>query len=79
LIVPQQAPEEVECSPVSPTAIRVNWQPIPLHLQGGAMQGYTLLYINSGRNELILIFVKQVVAFICTFKEIEVSRFLFYI
>lgn len=46
---PEQAPSSVECTAVSPTSLRVGWQPIVLPGQGSSLVGYTLLYATEGK------------------------------
>lgn len=49
VVAPEESPEELQCSAVSSSSMRVSWRPLPLHLQGGAMIGYTLLYSTTGK------------------------------
>ncbi|XP_075747886.1 cell adhesion molecule Dscam1-like isoform X3 [Rhipicephalus microplus] len=42
--VPSQAPQEVQCSPLSSESIRVTWQPPPKSAIHGYLQGYRIWY-----------------------------------
>ncbi|KAK8745272.1 hypothetical protein OTU49_000103, partial [Cherax quadricarinatus] len=42
--VPSAPPESVKCDPLSSQALRVRWQPLPLNLSNGPVQGYKVFY-----------------------------------
>ncbi|KAJ2944874.1 hypothetical protein O0L34_g1763 [Tuta absoluta] len=44
---PEQAPSSVECAAVSPTSLRIGWQPIVLPGQGSSLIGYTVLHATE--------------------------------
>nr|XP_021209307.1 Down syndrome cell adhesion molecule-like protein Dscam2 isoform X1 [Bombyx mori] len=44
---PEQAPSSVECTAVSPTSLRIGWQPLTSPGHGSSLVGYTLLYATE--------------------------------
>lgn len=42
--VPSAPPENVMCDPLSSQALRVRWNPLPLNLSNGPVQGYKVFY-----------------------------------
>ncbi|XP_061384730.1 cell adhesion molecule Dscam2-like [Danaus plexippus] len=46
---PEEGPTSVECGGVTSSALRVSWQPIPVHRQAGSLVGYSVLFAAQGR------------------------------
>lgn len=46
-LVPNGAPQNVECLPLSPESIRIRWRPPPQHYWNGILQGYKVSYRQS--------------------------------
>jgi hypothetical protein len=44
VLVPEAAPREVRCSPLSPESLQISWQPPPEERVHGIIQGYRLYY-----------------------------------
>lgn len=42
--MPEASPQNVNCSSLSSQSIKVSWKEPPLHLHGGIIQGYKILY-----------------------------------
>ncbi|XP_037778108.1 Down syndrome cell adhesion molecule-like protein Dscam2, partial [Penaeus monodon] len=42
--VPSAPPKAVQCDPLSSQALRVRWNPLPLNLSNGPVQGYKVYY-----------------------------------
>jgi len=43
-IVPEAAPLDVACSPLSSQSVKVSWSPPPVNQHGGLLQGYKVIY-----------------------------------
>jgi hypothetical protein len=42
--VPEAAPQNVACSPLSSQSVKVSWVPPPANQHGGLLQGYKVIY-----------------------------------
>jgi hypothetical protein len=42
--VPEAAPQNVACSPLSSQSVKVSWSPPPADQHGGILQGYKVVY-----------------------------------
>ncbi|XP_023034507.1 Down syndrome cell adhesion molecule-like protein Dscam2 isoform X1 [Drosophila willistoni] len=42
--VPEAAPQNVNCTPLSSQSLKISWQEPPLQFHGGIIQGYKILY-----------------------------------
>nr|XP_045620714.1 Down syndrome cell adhesion molecule-like protein Dscam2 [Procambarus clarkii] len=49
--VPSVPPENVKCDPLSSQAVRVRWNPLPLNLSNGPVQGYKVFYKRTSNIE----------------------------
>ncbi|XP_042207955.1 Down syndrome cell adhesion molecule-like protein Dscam2, partial [Homarus americanus] len=49
--VPSSPPENVKCDPLSSQALRVRWNPLPLNLSNGPVQGYKVFYKRTSNIE----------------------------
>ncbi|XP_063870457.1 cell adhesion molecule Dscam1-like isoform X1 [Scylla paramamosain] len=49
--VPSAAPDGIECDPLSSQALRVRWNPLPLNLSNGPVQGYKVFYKRTSNIE----------------------------
>lgn len=59
--VPEAPPEDIECSQISAQSMKVSWQPPPIVLHGGHIQGYKVFYRPvSSENGLFLCCIKPV-------------------
>ncbi|CAK1547627.1 unnamed protein product [Leptosia nina] len=47
LIAPESAPSSVECTAVSPTSLRIGWQPLSAPRHGTEILGYSILYASE--------------------------------
>lgn len=68
IIVPEAAPQHVNCTALSSQSLKISWLEPPLQFHGGIIQGYKILYrpiVNQSEFYFMILFFSIFFAYLC--------------
>lgn len=71
IIVPEAAPQHVNCTALSSQSLKISWLEPPLQFHGGIIQGYKILYrpiVNQSEFYFMILFFNLIFAVCCIFR-----------